>query len=84
MKLSAAVMEALKAFGGLDPASRPGLFPIRDGASFREKVMELAREGPAVERTAQPLQAVVDHLSPAAESVRIDPYAFSPPGMELS
>ena len=83
MKLSAAMMEALKAFSGLEPASRPGLFPIRDGTAFRDNVMKLAREGPS-KRYSQPLQSVAEQLSPAAESVRVDPYAFSPPGVEMS
>ena len=78
------MMETLNAFSGLDPASRSGLIPIRDGAAFREKVMELAQGAPVTQRIGQPFQAVAEHLGSASESARVDPYAFSPPSVEMS
>ena len=84
MKLAAAMFETLKAFNGLDPVSRAGLFPIRDVASFNEKVMELGGKGLVMGRFGQSLEAVAEHVNPAAESVRVDPYTFSPPGMDMS
>jgi hypothetical protein len=44
MKLSAAMMETLNAFNGLDPASRSGLFQL-GWRAFREKVMEASLKG---------------------------------------
>jgi hypothetical protein len=84
MKLSSAMFETLKAFNGLDPVSRPGLFPIRDGASFHEKVMKLAGKGLVLGRASKPLETVAEHMTPAVESVRVDPYSFSPPDMDMS
>jgi hypothetical protein len=97
MMLSPSLVGTLRTFNQMDPATRSGMLPVRDGRAFGAKVLTMTPppEHPAP-KAAHPLEGgagnPVDPETLASEAgdkikeARFDPYAFSPPkapGMDL-
>ncbi|ODU25369.1 MAG: hypothetical protein ABS95_00160 [Verrucomicrobia bacterium SCN 57-15] len=95
MTLSSALVGALKSFNERDPLTRAGMLPITDGADFLNRVVSskqlravsgdgsppLAQAGPPLQETQRDL---VEGTSESIQNAKLDPYVFSPPGMDLN
>lgn len=83
MTLSSALVGALKSFNEMDPMTRAGMFPITDGAGFLNRIAS----SPAPQRTGGSLQTkreIVEAAGDSIQNAKVDPYVFSPPGMDIS
>lgn len=93
MTLSSALVGALRSFNRMDPLARAGMLPIADGADFVKRVMSSPSnqsqapagsgspplDGAAVSQTHREL---VEEAGDSIQNAKLDPYVFSPPGMD--
>ena len=97
MTLSSALVGALRSFNGMDPVTRCGMLPVVDGADFLNRVMssspnqtpalEAAESSPSpkeAELSARTKREIIEEAGDSIQNARVDPYAFSPPGMDMS
>ena len=90
MTLSSALVGALKSFNERDPLTRAGMLPITDGVGFLNRVTSssrpvsdspLERGGPRLQESEREL---VEQAGDSIQNAKLDPYVFSPPGMDIS
>ena len=93
MTLSSALVGALRSFNRMDPMARAGMLPIADGSDFVKRVMSSPSnqsqapagsgspplDGAAVSQTQREL---VEEAGESIQKAKLDPYVFSPPGMD--
>jgi hypothetical protein len=92
MTLSSALVGALRSFNRMDPMARAGMLPIADGSDFVKRVMSSPSnqsqapagsgsplDGAAVSQTQREL---VEEAGGSIQKAKLDPYVFSPPGMD--
>lgn len=97
MTLASALVGALRSFNNMDPMTRSGMFPIVDGVDFLDRVMssspnqtpalEAAGSSPSqkeVELSSKTKRDIVEEAGDSIQNARVDPYVFSPPGMDIS
>ncbi len=84
MTLSSELVGALKSFNEMDPATRTGMLPITDGARFLNRVVSSPPDqAPAPAGRSSPEKAA-GGAGDFIENAKLDPYVFSPPGMDIS
>lgn len=97
MTLSSALVGALKSFNERDPLTRAAMFPITDGADFLNRVISSpANHAPAVTGSSSSLPGragmpspgikrdLAEGVSESIQNAKLDPYVFSPPGMDIN
>jgi hypothetical protein len=97
MTLSPALVGALRSFNTMDPMTRCGMLPMVDGADFLQRVMssspnptpalEAAGSSPSpkeAELSARTKREIIEETGDSIQNARVDPYVFSPPGMDMS
>lgn len=97
MMLSPALVGALRSFNGMDPMTRCGMLPMVDGAGLLNRVMssspnptpalEAAGSSPSpkeAELSARTKREIIEEAGDSIQNARVDPYVFSPPGMDMS
>ena len=97
MTLSSALVGALRSFNGMDPMTRCGMLPMMDGSDFLQRVMsappnqtpalEAAGSSPSpkeAELSARTKREIIEEAGDSIQNARVDPYVFSPPGMDMS
>jgi len=96
MTLSSALLGALKSFNEMDPMARSGMLPVADGLDFLNRVMSSPSDqtrvsaggsSPAqreIELSSKTKRQMVEAAGDSIQNAKMDPYVFSPPGMDLS
>lgn len=96
MTLSSALVGALRSFNKMDPMTRSGLLPIVDGADFLHGVMSSRSNQPRAvagsnlpapeeaSMSSQSKRGLVEGAGDSIRNAKLDPYVFSPPGMDIS
>ena len=97
MTLASALVGALRSFNNMDPTTRSGMLPIVDGVDFLDRVMssspnqtpalKAARSSPSqkeAELSSTTKRDIVEEAGDSIQKARVDPYVFSPPGMDIS
>lgn len=93
MTLSSSLVGALRSFNRMDPMTRAGMLPIADGLDFVKRAISspsnqsqavAGRTSPLPEEagTSQTQREFVEEAGESIQSAKLDPYVFSPPGME--
>ena len=95
MTLSSALVGALKSFNERDPMTRSGMLPVTDGLAFLNRaVSPPSDQSPAVpgrgslprgetEVASQAKRELIEGASDSLQKAKLDPYVFSPPGMDI-
>ena len=96
MTLTSALVGALRSFNGMDPMTRCGMLPLVDGADFLQRVSSSPNPTPALEAagsspspkeaelSARTKREIIEETGDSIQNARVDPYVFSPPGMDMS
>lgn len=79
----------------MDPMTRAGMLPIVDGVAFLNRVMSspsnrsrtVSETGSAPPEedgiSSQTKRELVEQAGDSIQNAKLDPYVFSPPGMDL-
>jgi hypothetical protein len=84
MTLSSELVGALKSFNERDPLARAGMFPITDGTGFLNRVMLPTNQPEVAGSSEETPRNLAEEASDSIQNAKLDPYVFSPPGMDLS
>lgn len=79
----------------MDPVTRAGMLPVVDGVDFvnravsspsnRSRIVAEAGSAPPEEAgiSSQTKRELVEQAGDSIQNAKLDPYVFSPPGMDL-
>ena len=81
MRLSSALLEALKSFNRLEVTARAGTLPGADGMTAAHRILA---GNPSAPGNPTPRQQLAGSIGESAEKAKVDPYLFSPPEMTIS
>jgi hypothetical protein len=78
MRLSSALLEALKSFNGLNLAARAETLPATDGIAAANRILA-SKASSEVSKQQFPAS-----IGESVEKAKVDPYLFSPPDLRVS